>query len=368
MIACMRIGQPIKRPRLVRWMLTLALCFLYAWRKLRLPSSIWSRQIRGILNNWTDSMFGILIRSRLKQAYPDQPCSLRRPATYKPKVEVADEFKLAEKDVRFFFEKGYLEPFDAFTEHEVRAFAHEIDIARKAESKHYGFVTDRDHHLSLPTLMEFIRRPAIVERLAQLLGPDLVVWRSQFFYKPPHGKAVQWHQASTYLVEDYLEPALIPPDRDDLFQLTVWVAVDPATKANGCLRVIPGTADAIRTITFGAGDASFYKASYAMDHDFSKTPAVHLEARPGQAIIFAERTIHGSADNSTDNSRSAFNFRVVRPDTQVYKGKTYHRARHMGQKYQLDNWGCVLLRGEDKFKLNKMVPGAVREEAGSAAS
>lgn len=363
-----RIGEPIKRPRLARWLLTAILCFLYVWRKLRLPKGMWPRQVRGILHNWTDSMFGILIKTRLKQAYPDQPCSLRQPATYKPKVDVAPEHKLADDDVKFFFENGYLPPFDAFSEQEVREFQAEIDVARKEVCSHYGIVTDRDHHLSLPTMMEFIRRPAVVERCAQLLGPDLVCWRSQFFYKPPHGKAVQWHQASTYLVEDYLEPALRPPDRDDLFQLTVWVAVDPATKANGCLRVIPGTADRIRTITFGGGDASFYKASYSMNQDFSETPAAYLEAKPGQVIIFAERTVHGSSDNSTDNSRSAFNFRVVRPDTQVYKDKRFHRAKHMGQRYELEHWGCVLVRGQDKEKLNKMVTGATRAQAGSTAS
>lgn len=310
-------------------------------------------------------MFGILIRSRLKQAYPDQPCTLRHPADYKPKIEMADAFRLNEDDIRFFFENGYVKPFDAFTEDEMRAFSGEIDVARKLPSPHYDFVTDRDHHLSLPTMMDLIRRPAIVERCAQLLGPDLLLWRSQFFYKPPGGDSIQWHQASTYLVEDYLDAALIPPERNELFQLTIWVAVDPATKENGCLRVIPGTADGIRTIIFGAGDESFYEANYAMDYDFSKTAPHVIEMRPGQALIFSERTIHGSGENTTANSRSAFNFRVIRPDTKVYKDKTVHRARHMGERYNLGRWGCVLLRGEDRFGLNRMVEGAKCYEAGS---
>lgn len=356
----MRIGQPIKRPRLQRWGLTLALCFLYIWRKLGLPISLFSRQVRLIMANWTDRMFGILIRSRVKRAYPDQPCTLNHPSSYAPKADVADEYRMSEDDIRHFYEKGYVQPFDAFSAEEMQAFYEEIEVARRAKSPHYDFVTDRDHHLSLPTLMEFIRRPAIVERCAQLLGPDLLMWRSQFFYKPPHGDAIQWHQASTYLVEDYMSPALIPPDRDELFQLTIWVAVDPATKENGCLRVIPGTADGIRTITFGGGDESFYEASYASDFDFSSAEPDYIEMQPGQALIFSERTIHGSAANTSNRSRSAFNFRVIRPDTRVYKDKTVHRARHMGQKYNLGRWGCVLLRGEDRFGLNRMVEGAKR--------
>jgi non-heme Fe2+,alpha-ketoglutarate-dependent halogenase len=351
----MRIGQPIKRPRLTRWALTLALCFLYCWRTLRLPTGKFPRQVRLILKNWTDPMFGILIRSRLKRAYPDQPCTLNHPPDYKPKTVVEERFRLAEEDIRFFFDNGYLKPFQVFSAEEMREFSSEIDIARKATSPHYGFVTDRDHHISMPHMMNCIRRPEIVERCAQLLGPDLLLWRSQFFYKPPHGETIQWHQASTYLVEDYMEPALIPPDRNSLFQLTVWVAVDPATIANGCMRIIPGTADKIRTITFGAGDESFYEASYAMDFDFAQATPDYLEMEPGQALIFSERSIHGSGPNETENSRSAFNFRVIRPDTKVYDGKTVHRARHMGQKYNLRRWGCALLRGEDQFNLNPKI-------------
>lgn len=138
-------------------------------------------------------MFGTLIRSRLKRAYPGQPCTLNHPSDYQPKIEVADEFRLSEEDIRFFFE-------------------------------------------------------------------------------------------------------------------------------NGCLRVIPGTADGIRTIIFGAGEESFYEANYARDYDFSTTVPHLIEMKPCQALIFSisERTIHGSGGNRTPDSRSAFNFRVIRPDTQVY--------------------------------------------------
>ena len=45
------------------------------------------------------------------------------------------------------------------------------------------------------------RVPAITERLAQILGPDLNVWRTQMFHKPPKAPAIQFHQASTFMVE-----------------------------------------------------------------------------------------------------------------------------------------------------------------------
>lgn len=347
----MALGNPVKRPLPVRLVLTLGLCFLYAWRWLRLPSWVHIPLARRILDNWTEPMLSVLIRSRIQRAFIDQTCSLKRPAECVPRVETEEPYRLSPKDVASFYDNGYLPPFRAFDEDEIRAVGEEILEARERRSSVYGFVTDRDRHLEMPRMLEMIRRPAIVERCAQLLGPDLTCWRSQFFFKPPRGEAVQWHQASTYMVEDGFRPALVPPDRDELFQLTVWVAVDPATHANGCLRFIPGTADAIRTVTFGGGKG-FYHSRYTLDYDCENAPVAAIEAKPGEAIIFSERTIHGSAANTTDHSRSAFNFRVIRPDTQVYPGKTEHRANHMNEVYPLDRWGCVLLRGEDRQGLN----------------
>src|SRR3954471_15153068 len=67
---------------------------------------------------------------------------------------------------------------------------------------------------------------SITERCAQLLGPDLLVWRSQYFYKGPKSPAIQWHQASTFMVEDYQDPGIFPPDRSEVFQLTVWHLIE----------------------------------------------------------------------------------------------------------------------------------------------
>jgi hypothetical protein len=52
----------------------------------------------------------------------------------------------------------------------------------------------------------------------------------------------------------------------------------------------------------------------------------------------------------------------VRPDTRVYKDKTFHRAAHMNQKYKLDHWGCFVVRGEDRYGLNKLVQGPAAPE------
>jgi hypothetical protein len=49
----------------------------------------------------------------------------------------------------------------------------------------------------------------------------------------------------------------------------------------------------------------------------------------------------------------AVNFRLIPPNVRVYPDQRTHRAMHMGQVYSLDRWSLLLLRGEDRYELNK---------------
>ena len=164
------------------------------------------------------------------------------------------------------------------------------------------------------------------------------MWRSQYFYKGPKSPAIQWHQASTFMVEDYQDPGIFPPDRSEIFQLTVWVAIDDATPERGCLRFARGTHDRIRKIRFG-GEEGFYKAAYTFDFDEKVEDCVELPVTAGQFIIFTERCIHGSGPNTTDHHRLAFNMRVIPTHVPAYTNKKYYRSVYNGGKYNLDKWG-----------------------------
>jgi non-heme Fe2+,alpha-ketoglutarate-dependent halogenase len=305
-------------------------------------------------------MYGVVIRSWVTRAYIDQPCIYKKPSTFSPRTEVDAEYRLSPQEVQSFHEDGFLGPFDAFSQSEVQEFIRAVTLRRKLPSKNFGIVTDRDLHLEIPIILEFMSSPAILERAAQLLGPNLLSWRSQLFFKPSGGREIQWHQASTYMMEDYLQPALIPPDRNELFQLTIWVALSPATIENGCLQFVPGSHDRIRTIKFG-GPRGFYHVNFRLEFDYDPLKVRHAEVNAGQFVIFSERVIHGSGPNQTDKTRCAFNFRLIPPTVQVYRNQRHHRAMHMGQQYSLENWRAVLLRGVDEYRYNRLasIPAAV---------
>lgn len=355
--------HPKLRPFWQRATISSALTGVWAYKTLGLPAGILPRDLKSIVRNWDHRMFRELIGSGVKRAYIDQPCEFRQPDTIAPKADVAAEYRMSGDDLRSFYERGFAGPFDVFTPEQMQDFKKDLLAIEKTESQAYGFVTPRDRHFEMPRLWNYMRSPAVTERLAQLLGPDLLCWRSQIFYKGPKAPAIQWHQASTFMVEDYKDPALFPADLSDLFQVTAWIAVDDSTTENGCLRFAAGTHDRIRPIVFG-GEEGFYNAAFSLDFDEKDAEVVEVPCRAGQMILFTERCIHGSAANTTDRHRLAFNLRAVPTNVAVYPGKKYYRSVYNGGKYFLDNWGVAPLRGVDRRRLSRTVSPETLERWG----
>ena len=324
---------------------------LYLADLLHIPPSLMpTRKMRGVRKYWTREMIANYMTSLGTKLPHDQLCVLKPPKGFRPKVaDVAPENRMSDEDVEEFYRNGYVKPFDVFTPEEMTEFGRELLELREKPSTIYGFKADRDRHLEFPDMMRMMAHPAITDRLAQLLGPDLVAWRSQIFHKPPGNNPVGWHQASTYMFEEgFGEPTVFPPDLSELFMLTVWIPADPSTRQNGCLKIETGTAmEQIRWMRLG-GSVGFHAVNYYPDYEVDESKVHYIEMTPGQAVIFAERTIHGSEANKTDRNRLAFNFRVVPSHVRVYHpGKKVHHSSQMAEDYDLSKWEPVLIRGTD---------------------
>lgn len=344
--------HPKPRPLWQRVLALPILTLLMVYKALRLPTFFLPRDIKAIVRNWDLRMYWVLISSGLSRAYIDQPCEFAMPADVGPKCKVDPKWQLSEKQLRGFYEDGFIGPLDAFSREEMEDFRKEMLAMEHAKSQTYGFVTPRDPHFENQRIWNYMNSPAIKERVAQLLGPDLLVWRTQIFFKPPKSPAIQWHQASTFMVEDYQDPALHPANRNDIFQLTVWVAVDDSTLDNGCLDFIRGGHNRVNTIKFG-GEEGFYNAAFSLEFDRDPKRIVRVPCKAGQFIIFTERCVHGSGPNTTERHRLAFNLRVIPTNVAVYPNKKFYRSVYNGGKYFLDNWGVVQYRGVDQYNLSR---------------
>lgn len=82
-----------------------------------------------------------------------------------------------------------------------------------------------------PVFRQLAKSPKLLSLVEDLIGPDLRVFFSQVFLKPPEaGGPKPVHQDNFYFG---------PADRDRV--LTVWIAIDEATTENGCLFFADGS-------------------------------------------------------------------------------------------------------------------------------
>ena len=163
----------------------------------------------------------------------------------------------------------------------VRTFEHGTRLYRKIQ----GLETD-------DLFRRLVQHPLFLEICARQYGPHapVSIFRAMVMNKPAgQGTVLPWHQDGGNVW------AL---DRDPL--VTVWVALDPATRANGCLEVIPGT--------HRLGLLSLHGSTVAEEHVRVHCPperVTPLEVEAGHAVLLHNWLIHRSGVNPTSVPRRA---------------------------------------------------------------
>ncbi len=253
---------------------------------------------------------------------------------------------LTPEEIAFFDENGYLGPFD-IEDPELVAKARKLvdtDLAER-ESPIYGDKTGRDWHLASRPIYELCSHPAIVERLAGVLGPDILLWRSQMFYKKPGDGETAWHQDSNF--PGPFKVASIDPS----ITVTAWIALDETSVENGCVELVAGShkEGKIATVKGEAGEGIFGR-NYKLGRDVGGDDTIaKMIIKPGQFFIFSNLTVHGSGPNNSNTTRLGIGTRFTSTDVRVYPGLSID-----GQGMSLENFGCILVRGENRYDHNRM--------------
>jgi len=90
-------------------------------------------------------------------------------------------------------------------------------------------------HLLHPWIAQLVSHPAILDAVRCLIGPNVLVWVSEFNSKAPHtSNFFSWHQDLYYWKHHYEDLTEIP-------LVTTWLALSTANMANGCMQVFPGS-------------------------------------------------------------------------------------------------------------------------------
>lgn len=186
-------------------------------------------------------------------------------------------------------------------------------------------------HLFLPFVAAIMSSKSILEHVRAILGPNLLVWFTEWHTKPPFSaKRYTPHQDSTYAG---LEPAA------DV--VTVWVALTEATKANGCLQFVPMHEYDGQQLPHseepGDPNNALLKGQRIPTSTLNfEAKAVPVELRPGEATSHAFRCVHASGPNTTSSPRVGLAIRYMKPSVRQTQGQRREGAVLVSGK---DEWG-----------------------------
>ena len=192
--------------------------------------------------------------------------------------------------------------------------------------------------------MEAARHPALLDMLEQIVGPDLILWITRILCKPAvKGREVPWHQDGEYW--------LMRP----LATCSAWIAIDPVSTANGCMRFIPGSHRRQELYRHHQANRDNLVLNLELDQDqFDEADAVNVELEPGQISLHDVRLIHGSLANTSGQRRAALIMRYM-PATSYYD-RTLGRRRD-DSPFNIVDQPLWLMRGVDRTGRNDFQHG-----------
>jgi phytanoyl-CoA hydroxylase len=169
----------------------------------------------------------------------------------------------------------------------------------------------------------FSGHPKILDVIQPILGPDIKLFDSQVFMKPPGGVEKPYHQDSPYFS---IEPMAL---------VTCWIALDDVTQENGCLWVIPGShrlGPLPHSESWVVGDREDMQVPESAI-DVSKEVSITIPA--GGCSLHHSLILHRSLPNHTPNSRRGLAYHYMtaqshwtdpdkpQPDFPLLRGRSY---------------------------------------------
>jgi hypothetical protein len=229
---------------------------------------------------------------------------------------------LTEAQIASFERDGYVCPVRLFSAEDAAALRqrfHALEETTGAEAQSRYRIKA---HLPFPWLSDLIRHPTLVDVFEDLAGPDVIVWGSSWFTKKAHDiRFISWHQDSTYY-------GIEPPE-----SITAWIALSPARRDSGCMRVIPGShlGDAIVPHVETYDPNNLLSRGQTIE-GVDESKARFMELWPGECSIHHNKLFHASEPNTTDDMRIGF---------------AIHIAPAHCRQAQFDNATATVVRGRD---------------------
>ncbi|MEM8738624.1 MAG: phytanoyl-CoA dioxygenase family protein [Planctomycetota bacterium] len=243
------------------------------------------------------------------------------PALYAPSRSaslVAGPGAVDDRTAQEYWDRGFLAVADVFTPDEVAGYVEEIETLSSGKDKRISRVqedpgvspndeaaaSDRVRKLWLTseearTVDLPVDHPgllAIVSRLMEDRAPRL--YQTMALLKPPHGGGEKpWHQDHAYFN--------VPLGQRIV---GVWIALDRATVANGCMQLLPG-------LHLDGPIPHFKRRDWQIcDTEILGTESVAAELEPGGVLFFDALVPHGTPVNDSPLRRRALQLHYAPED------------------------------------------------------
>jgi ectoine hydroxylase len=212
---------------------------------------------------------------------------------------------LAHGDVEKYHRDGYVLVENVFTPEEIHKFIAEVeggsrvagstikvaDSSGKAAKLAIWFDLKDDIWSAASTC------PRIVNNIRILLGQEAAFFHGKVMLKEARsGGAWEWHQDYGY----WYDQGFLYPD-----MMSAFIALDPATRENGCLRVLRGSHKLGRLEHKRVGDQTGADPTRIQQIE-SMFELVECEMSPGSVLFFHSNLLHSSAPNESDKHRRSF--------------------------------------------------------------
>ena len=232
-----------------------------------------------------------------------------------------------------FDENGFLHGFAICPPDEMVPIRRQIEVLREGGETRF-------RHLDNRFVYELCAHQEVVGRVSSVLGPDLLVFHSNLFNKPPGAETCEWHQDALFWP---IDPGIC---------VSAWIAIDRADTANGCLAMIPGSHR--RRVPQVNMEGGGRKADPTL---FDETKKVSIELEPGEFVIFDGLVLHGSPPNTSTRRRLGFVARFIPPHVKI---DMHEMSRRVPANLE---FGLQVIRGSDNVGHNHIVPAPPSESA-----
>ena len=221
---------------------------------------------------------------------------------------------LPNQDPNRYAEEGYCVFYDHLSSDEMQPYQQTLDgmLARMRPGEKPQFMFEPhvgSRHWR--TWLGLARNPKILDAVESVLGPNLVLILSHFIIKGTEDNMyVGWHQDQSYWLNGVQGDHLT----------TVWMPFNPATRQNGCMRILPKTNQPVlREVRIKEDDGITITTKEVDVTDETVETAVDIELKPGSFSLHDAYVVHGSDPNGSDDLRKFYTMRYANADSTKFR-------------------------------------------------